>query len=102
MRAHQCFRSGLEDGAGLEKRLWMIVEPAAGDDCGQSESRQHYAGSTMIYIPTSLDQPVGAAFSVQAGGKATAASSTFASSRRRPQSIVTTIRKRGLPAIIFV
>ena len=55
----------------------------------------------MIYIPTSLDQPVGAAFGVQAGfaelssaitqggfakvRKAAAASPTFASSRRRPQ-----------------
>jgi hypothetical protein len=71
----------------------------------------------MIYIPTSLDQPIGAAFGVQAGlrsyivdhpsgfakvRKAAAASPTFASPRRRPQSIVTTIQKRGLPAIIFV
>jgi hypothetical protein len=72
----------------------------------------------MIYIPTSLDQPVGAAFGVQAGfaelsssiiqggfakvRKAAAASPTFASPRQRPQSIVTTIQKRGLPAIIFV
>jgi hypothetical protein len=72
----------------------------------------------MIYIPTSLDQPVGAAFGIQAGfaeaiivdhpsgfakvRKAAAASPTFASPRQRPQSIVTTIQKRGLPAIIFV
>src|ERR1700690_301138 len=64
--AHRCFPSRLEDGAGFEKRLWMIVEPPAGDDL-QSESRQHYAGSTMIYIPTLLDQPVGAAFGVKRG-----------------------------------
>ena len=49
---------------------WMIVEPAAGDrleDNLNPVSRLYYAGSTMICIPTSLDQPVGAAFGAQAG-----------------------------------
>jgi SAM-dependent methyltransferase len=49
---------------------WMIVEPAARDrleDNLNPVSRMYYAGSTMICIPTSLDQPVGAAFGAQAG-----------------------------------
>ena len=49
---------------------WMIVEPAAGDrleDNLNPVSRMYYAGSTMICIPTSLDQPVGAALGAQAG-----------------------------------
>ena len=33
----------------------MVVEPAGGD-------RMYYAASTMICVPTSLDQPVGVAF----------------------------------------
>jgi hypothetical protein len=48
----------------------MVVEPAAGDrleDNLNPVSRLYYAGSTMICIPTSLDQPVGAAFGAQAG-----------------------------------
>ena len=49
---------------------WMIVEPAAGDrleDNLNPASRIFYAASTMIRIPTSLDQPVGAALGAQAG-----------------------------------
>jgi ubiquinone/menaquinone biosynthesis C-methylase UbiE len=49
---------------------WMIVERAAGDrleDNLNPVSRLYYSGSTMICIPTSLDQPVGAAFGAQAG-----------------------------------
>jgi SAM-dependent methyltransferase len=49
---------------------WMIVEPAAGDrleDNLNPVSRLYYAGSTMICVPTSLDQPVGAAPGAQAG-----------------------------------
>ena len=49
---------------------WMVVEPAAGDkleDNLNPVSRMYYAASTMICIPTSLDQPVGAAFGAQAG-----------------------------------
>ena len=48
----------------------MIVEPAAGDrlqDNLNPVSRLYYAGSTMICVPTSLDQPVGAALGAQAG-----------------------------------
>ena len=49
---------------------WIIVEPAAGDrlkDNLNPVSRMFYAASTMICIPTSLDQPVGAALGAQAG-----------------------------------
>jgi SAM-dependent methyltransferase len=49
---------------------WMVVEPAAGDrleDNLNPVARLYYAGSTMICIPTSLDQPVGAALGAQAG-----------------------------------
>jgi hypothetical protein len=49
---------------------WTIVEPAAGDrleDNLKPVSRLYYAGSTMICVPTSLDQPVGAALGAQAG-----------------------------------
>jgi 2-polyprenyl-3-methyl-5-hydroxy-6-metoxy-1,4-benzoquinol methylase len=51
---------------------WMIVEPAAGDSLEENlnpVSRLYYAGSTMICVPTSLDQPVGAALGAQAGFK---------------------------------
>ncbi len=49
---------------------WMIVEPAAGDrleDNFNPVGRLYYAASTMICVPTSLDQPVGAALGAQAG-----------------------------------
>jgi 2-polyprenyl-3-methyl-5-hydroxy-6-metoxy-1,4-benzoquinol methylase len=49
---------------------WMLVEPAAADrleDNLNPVSRMYYAASTMVCIPTSLDQPVGAAFGAQAG-----------------------------------
>ena len=49
---------------------WMIVEPAAADrleDNLNVVSRLYYAGSTMICVPTSLDQPIGAALGAQAG-----------------------------------
>ena len=49
---------------------WMIVEPQAGDrleDNLNPVGRMYYAGSTMVCIPTSLDQPVGAALGAQAG-----------------------------------
>jgi SAM-dependent methyltransferase len=49
---------------------WMIVEPAAGDkleDNLNPVSRMFFAASTMICVPTSLDQPVGAALGAQAG-----------------------------------
>lgn len=49
---------------------WMVVEPAAGDrleDNLNPVSRLYYAASTMVCVPTSLDQPVGAALGAQAG-----------------------------------
>ena len=49
---------------------WMIVEPQAGDrleDNLNPVSRLFFAASTMICVPTSLDQPVGAALGAQAG-----------------------------------
>jgi SAM-dependent methyltransferase len=49
---------------------WMIVEPAAGDrleDNLNPIGRLAYAGSTMVCVPTSLDQPVGMALGAQAG-----------------------------------
>lgn len=49
---------------------WMIVEPTAGDrleDNLNPVGRLYYAASTMICVPTSLDQPVGAALGAQAG-----------------------------------
>ena len=49
---------------------WMVVEPMAGDDLEQNlnpVSRIYYAASTMICIPTSLSQELGAALGAQAG-----------------------------------
>ena len=50
---------------------WMIVEPIAadhpGDNVANPVSRLYYNASTMICVPTSLDQPVGAALGAQAG-----------------------------------
>ncbi len=49
---------------------WMIVEPMAGDrleDNLNPVGRLYYGASTMICVPTSLDQPVGAALGAQAG-----------------------------------
>lgn len=49
---------------------WMITEPAANDrleDNINPVSRLFYAASTLICVPTSLDQPVGAALGAQAG-----------------------------------
>ncbi|MFC7475798.1 class I SAM-dependent methyltransferase [Dankookia sp. GCM10030260] len=61
--------------AHLRSRLkpdgtWMIVEPMAGDrleDNLNPIGRLFYAGSTMICVPTSLSQEVGAALGAQAG-----------------------------------
>jgi 2-polyprenyl-3-methyl-5-hydroxy-6-metoxy-1,4-benzoquinol methylase len=50
--------------------IWMIVEPMAGDrleDNLNPVGRMYYAGSTMICVPTSLAQEVGAALGAQAG-----------------------------------
>lgn len=50
---------------------WMIVEPIAGatpaDNIGNPVSRLYYNASTMICVPTSLAQEVGAALGAQAG-----------------------------------
>lgn len=49
---------------------WMIVEPIAGDSPAANMNpvgRLYYNASTMICVPTSLDQEVGAALGAQAG-----------------------------------
>lgn len=49
---------------------WMIVEPMAGDRLEQNLNpvgRLSYASSTLICVPTSLSQEVGAALGAQAG-----------------------------------
>jgi 2-polyprenyl-3-methyl-5-hydroxy-6-metoxy-1,4-benzoquinol methylase len=49
---------------------WMIVEPMAADrleDNLNPVGRLYYAGSTMVCVPTSLSQEVGAALGAQAG-----------------------------------
>lgn len=49
---------------------WMIVEPIAGDRPEQNMNpvgRLYYNASTMICVPTSLDQEIGAALGAQAG-----------------------------------
>jgi ubiquinone/menaquinone biosynthesis C-methylase UbiE len=49
---------------------WMIVEPMAGDALEQNINpvgRLYYAGSTMICLPTSRAQEVGASLGAQAG-----------------------------------
>ena len=49
---------------------WMICEPIAGDSPEQNMNpvgRLYYNASTMICVPTSLDQEVGTALGAQAG-----------------------------------
>jgi SAM-dependent methyltransferase len=49
---------------------WMIVEPVAGDrpeDNMNPVSRLYYNASTMVCVPTSLDQEVGEGLGAQAG-----------------------------------
>ena len=50
---------------------WMLVEPIAadhpGENIGNPVSRLYYNASTMICVPTSLDQEVGEALGAQAG-----------------------------------
>jgi len=51
---------------------WMVVEPMAGDrleDNFNPVGRLYYAGSTLICVPTSKSQEVGAALGAQAGEK---------------------------------
>ena len=55
-----------------EDGTWMIVEPIAGDTPGQNMNpvgRLYYNASTMICVPTSLDQEVGEGLGAQAGEK---------------------------------
>ena len=68
---------GDPDGAAAHVRqslkpdgAWMVVEPMAGDrreDNLNLVGRLYYAGSTMVFVPTSLSQEVGAALGTQAG-----------------------------------
>jgi 2-polyprenyl-3-methyl-5-hydroxy-6-metoxy-1,4-benzoquinol methylase len=49
---------------------WMVVEPMAGDRLEDNLSpigRLYYGASTMVCVPTSLAQEVGAALGAQAG-----------------------------------
>ncbi|MFC0589151.1 class I SAM-dependent methyltransferase [Novosphingobium aquiterrae] len=49
---------------------WMVVEPIAGDSPAANMNpvgRLYYNASTMICVPTSLDQEVGTALGAQAG-----------------------------------
>jgi 2-polyprenyl-3-methyl-5-hydroxy-6-metoxy-1,4-benzoquinol methylase len=49
---------------------WMIIEPLAGDSLEDNLNpvgRLYYAASTMVCVPTSLSQEVGAALGAQAG-----------------------------------
>ena len=57
-------------GALKPDGTWMIVEPLAGDRLEHNLNpvgRLYYAGSTMVCVPTSLSQEVGAALGAQAG-----------------------------------
>ncbi len=71
---------------------WMVVEPFAHDaleDNLNPVSRLYYAASTMVCVPTSLAQEVGAALGAQAGEKrltAIIASGGFASVRKAAQT----------------
>ncbi len=50
---------------------WMVVEPIAGNTPANNMNpvgRLYYNASTMICVPTSLDQEVGAGLGAQAGG----------------------------------
>lgn len=51
---------------------WMVVEPIAGDSPADNMNpvgRLYYNASTMICVPTSMDQEVGTALGAQAGEK---------------------------------
>lgn len=53
-----------------EDGKWMIVEPIAGDSPAENMNpvgRMYYNASTMICVPTSLDQEVGEGLGAQAG-----------------------------------
>jgi 2-polyprenyl-3-methyl-5-hydroxy-6-metoxy-1,4-benzoquinol methylase len=71
---------------------WMVVEPMAGDRLEQNLNpvgRLYYAGSTMICLPTSLSQEVGAGLGAQAGEtklREVITSGGFASVRRAAET----------------
>jgi 2-polyprenyl-3-methyl-5-hydroxy-6-metoxy-1,4-benzoquinol methylase len=71
---------------------WMVVEPMAGDRLEQNLNpvgRLYYAGSTLICLPTSLSQEVGAALGAQAGEaklRDVISSGGFASVRRAAET----------------
>ena len=53
-----------------EGGTWMVVEPNAGDNPADNMNpvgRLFYNASTMICVPTSLDQEVGTGLGAQAG-----------------------------------
>jgi SAM-dependent methyltransferase len=53
-----------------EDGVWMVVEPIAGDRLSDNLNvvgRLFYSASTMVCVPTSLDQEVGEALGAQAG-----------------------------------
>ena len=65
----------------------MVVEPMAGDrleDNLNPVGRLYYAASTMICVPTSLSQEVGAALGAQAGETRLREVITAARLRQRP------------------
>ena len=65
--AMKTIRSALKPGGSV-----MIVEPMAGDSLEENlnpVSRMYYSASTMVCVPTSLDQETGAALGAQAGEK---------------------------------
>jgi hypothetical protein len=70
----------------------MIVEPMAGDrleDNLNPVGRLYYSGSTMICLPTSLSQEVGAALGAQAGEaklREVITAGGFRSVRRAPET----------------
>jgi 2-polyprenyl-3-methyl-5-hydroxy-6-metoxy-1,4-benzoquinol methylase len=60
-------RAALKPGGSV-----MIVEPMAGDSLKDNLNpigRMYYSASTMVCVPTSLAQPIGAALGAQAGEK---------------------------------
>jgi len=71
---------------------WMIVEPFAHDALEQNINpvgRLYYAASTLVCLPTSLDQEVGAALGAQAGEgrlREVAASGGFSQFRRASET----------------
>jgi hypothetical protein len=83
--AHIC-KSLKSDGT------WMIVEPMAGNSLEENLNpvgRLYYAGSTMVCVPTSLSQEVGAALGAQAGEaklREVITSGGFASVRRAAET----------------